>query len=76
MNKSVKGMIISVKEGADNIDIQSESLSAVSEEMSASSENVTNSIQEIAKGTGSQAESLVDVVEKLNNFGYEIEAIV
>lgn len=76
MKDSVRNMIKAVKESSDNIGIQSECLSAVAEQMSSSAENVTNAIQDVAKGTGSQAEELVEVSSILNKFGDEMEIIV
>lgn len=76
MHSSIKSIIVSVTESSNNIDTQSDSLSAVAQQMSSSSENVTNAILNVAKGTGSQAEDLVHIVGILNNFGGELEGIV
>ncbi|KPU42864.1 methyl-accepting chemotaxis protein McpB [Oxobacter pfennigii] len=76
MQNSIKDMIIAVKESSVNIDGQSENLSAISQQMSSSAENITLAIQDIAKGTGSQASDLVNVVEILNGFGAKLDNIV
>ncbi|MCY6371334.1 methyl-accepting chemotaxis protein [Clostridium ganghwense] len=61
-----------VKEKSENMDEASDSLSDISEEMTSSSENVTNAIQDVAQGTGCQAEDLVEITNILNNFSEEL----
>ncbi|KAJ49750.1 methyl-accepting chemotaxis protein [Clostridium tetanomorphum] len=51
-------------------------MSAVSKEMIPSSQNVSQAIQDIAKGTGSQADELVDISSILNYFSEELDNIV
>lgn len=76
MIKDVSNMIKNVKENSEIINTQSENLSNTSVEMSALSENVTNSIQDVAQGTNSQSEDLVQITNILNTFGGQIDEIV
>lgn len=76
MQESLRGMINRIKENSANIDMQSESLSAVAEEIASSSQNVTEAINEIAKGTSSQSEDLVNVTDILNHFSGNLSRMV
>ncbi|KZL89694.1 methyl-accepting chemotaxis protein [Clostridium magnum] len=76
MQESLRGMINRIKENSANIDMQSESLSAVAEEIASSSQNVTEAINEIAKGTSSQSEDLVNVTDILNHFSNNLSKMV
>lgn len=67
--KSVKGNSYSLSEQADN-------LYSVAQEMAASSENISTSISEVASGTSSQSEDLVDMNTEFNKFGEELNHIV
>ena len=48
-------------------------MSAVSEEMTSTTENVSITIQEVAKGAGTQAQSLSDMTMAMNDFSKELE---
>lgn len=75
MMKNIRALIDNIKECSENVDYQSGNLAAVSEEISASSENVTNAIQNITKGTGVQAEDLIEISGIVNNFSEELDNI-
>ncbi len=76
MVKDVSEMIKTVKDNSESINSQAEGLSSIAVEMSASSENVTNAIQDVAQGTNSQSEDLVEMTNVLNSFGEQINEIV
>ncbi|KZL89693.1 methyl-accepting chemotaxis protein [Clostridium magnum] len=76
MQESLRGMINRIKENCANIDMQSESLSSVAEEIASSSQNVTEAINDIAKGTSSQSEDLINVTNILNDFGNKLSGMV
>lgn len=52
---------------------QSETLSAVSQELAASSQVITNSVEEATRGSGDQAETLMNISNTFNNFGLKID---
>lgn len=72
---SFSNIIKSLKEKINLITTSSENLSAISEEMASSSHNVANAINDVAKGTGEQAQELIDVTNILNEFGHAIEEV-
>lgn len=74
--ENISQMISDIKEKSHNIDQASENLSAISEEMSSSGENVSDAIQDVAKGTGEQAEDLINIATILNEFGDELGSMV
>lgn len=76
MQESLKGMINRIKGNSENINMQSENLSAISEEIAASSQNVTEAINEVANGTSSQSEALINVTEILNAFSDKLSRMV
>lgn len=76
MVKDVSEMIKTVKDNSKSINSQAEGLSSIAVEMSESSENVTNAIQDVAQGTNSQSEDLVEMTNVLNSFGEQINEIV
>lgn len=76
MQESLKGMINRIKGNSENINMQSENLSAISEEIAASSQNVTEAINEVANGTSSQSEALINVTEILNDFSDKLSRMV
>lgn len=69
-------IIEDIKQKSNNLNGASENLSAISEEMSSSADNVASAIQDVAKGSGEQAQDLVDITAILSKFGEELEAIV
>ena len=73
---SFGGMIKTLKYKINTINSSSEDLGAISEEMASSTENISTAIEDVAKGTGEQAESLVDITNILNNFGDSIKSLV
>ncbi len=75
MKESVKDMILLIRDNSLLIDQNAQNLSAVSQEMSASSNVMTNSVQEVAKGTVEQANSLASIMEGLDVFSQNIEQI-
>lgn len=76
MQQSLRKMINGIKDSSSNINIQSENLSAVSEEISSSSQNVAEAINQIAGGTSSQSEDLINVTEVLNEFSHKLSEVV
>ncbi|WP_035293309.1 methyl-accepting chemotaxis protein [Clostridium sp. KNHs214] len=79
MQTSLRELILGVKNVAENISNESESLSNISEGMSSASTNVSVAIQDVAKGTGNQAEDLIKITGNLSDFDHllskTIEAI-
>ncbi|KPU45749.1 methyl-accepting chemotaxis protein 4 [Oxobacter pfennigii] len=73
--KSISAMLISIKEGFQAAQDQSEKLTSISKEMSASSQQIADTIQYIASGTGQQAENLIHITNTVNGFGMEVEEI-
>lgn len=76
MQDSLREMINKIKENSSNINMQSENLSSVAEEISSASQNVAESINEIAQGTGSQSEDLINVTEILDEFSDKLSGMV
>lgn len=76
MQNSIKEMLRSVIDNSGKIDADAQNLSSVSEEMSSSSEAVSTAIQEVTKGTTTQAEDLVSITETLNDFSDSLGNIV
>lgn len=74
--ESMKNMVSVIKQNSQDIDSNSETLSQVSEEMASAATDVSNSIHNIAKGAGEQAEELVYISELTNAFGDKLEDIV
>lgn len=72
----LSSIVSSVKQNSQRIDESSQSLAASAEEMASSSDNVALTIQDVAKGTGSQAEELVEIIDTLNRFGEQLGNIV
>jgi Methyl-accepting chemotaxis protein len=76
MQESLRDMVNRIKKSSANINLQSESLSSVSEQMSASSQNVAEAISDVAKGTGEQAEDLVNSINILDIFSNKLTEMV
>ncbi|AWI05413.1 methyl-accepting chemotaxis protein [Clostridium drakei] len=76
MQESLRSMINRIKENSANINMQSENLSSVSEEIASSSQSVAEAINEIAKGTSSQSQDLVNVTDILNDFSNKLSRMV
>ncbi|MBF8983124.1 methyl-accepting chemotaxis protein [Lutibacter sp. B2] len=76
MQDSMASMIQTIKDSSDNINMQSNSVAAVSEEMASSTENVSTAIEDVAKGTGAQAEDLAGIAGILNDFGFKLEQMI
>ncbi|GAA0735183.1 methyl-accepting chemotaxis protein [Clostridium oceanicum] len=68
MQNDIKTTVSSIKESMEKVNSHSENLSAISEEMSSSSENISTTIQDVAEGTGSQAQDLTNITTTLNDF--------
>lgn len=64
------------KKGTDTIDDRVMSLSAVSEEMAASAEQVNNSILQVSKGSESQTNDLVEIVNLIKDFTVTLKEVV
>lgn len=76
MRENIGELINEIKEDSLILEKNSENLAAISQEISSSSTEVSKAIQEVAVGASSQAGSLVEITETLNNFGHEIEDVV
>lgn len=73
--EDIKGMILTVKQKAINIESQADTLDAVSEEMSASTQNVSAALSEVAQGASFQSESLADITAIMEEFKNEMGSI-
>ena len=69
-------LINKFKKGTDTIDDRVMSLSAVSEEMEASAEQVNNSILQVSKGSESQTNDLVEIVNLIKDFTVTLKEVV
>ncbi|WP_125152151.1 methyl-accepting chemotaxis protein [Clostridium rectalis] len=76
MQYNMKKVLYSVKDTSNILEKESEGLSAVSEEMASSADNVSQAIQDVAMGTGSQAQDLVKVTSIVDEFGKAIDNII
>ncbi|MFT8340617.1 methyl-accepting chemotaxis protein [Clostridium beijerinckii] len=76
MQESLGNMIRSIKDNSSNINIQSEKLAAFSEGIASAAGNVTSAIAEIAKGTSTQSNELVNITEMLNAFNDKLSGMV
>ncbi|MBU3111663.1 methyl-accepting chemotaxis protein [Clostridium lacusfryxellense] len=76
MQQSLRQMINTIKENSSNVNVQSGNLSSVADEISSASENVALAINEIAQGTGTQAEDLINVTDILNEFSNKLSRMV
>lgn len=79
LRKTIDGVSNMIKTIQDKIAILDEDaikLSSVSDEMSLSSRNVAAAIGEVASGTSSQAEDLMEVSKVLYDFGNQLDNIV
>lgn len=82
MSRALKNMIDkiniilkNVKGNSNKIDTQAAALAAISEEMSASTNNIVIAIDQVAKGTTSQASDLVEIAIQLNEFVKDINIV-
>jgi len=82
ISRYVNSMILNLKEiiqklkgSSKMVDSSASNLLAISNEMSSVSENIANSIQEVASGTGTQANDMMKITSLLNNFSKEIDLI-
>ncbi|MFL0266708.1 methyl-accepting chemotaxis protein [Candidatus Clostridium radicumherbarum] len=79
LRKTIDGVSNMIKTIQDKITLLDEDaikLSSVSDEMSLSSKNVAAAIGEVASGTSSQAEDLMEVSKVLYDFGNQLDNIV
>lgn len=76
MQYSLRDMINGIKNNSTSINMQSENLSSVAEEISSASLNVAEAINQIAIGTGSQSEDLIDVTDILDKFSNKLSGMV
>ncbi len=76
MKTSLSSMILSIKESSSSIESQSQNLSSVSEEMSSASQNIALAINDMAQGTNTQSEDLLDATELLDNFSENLSVMV
>lgn len=72
---SIANILKEIKGNANNIDEQAVSLSSISEEMTASSLEVSNAIGDVAQGSTSQAQELMDMSYIVQDFGNAIDSI-
>jgi len=76
MREGIRELIDEIKEDSLNLEKNSENLATIFHEISNSSKGVSNAIEEIAIGTNTQANSLIEISQILSNFGQEIENMV
>lgn len=76
MKDKVKGMILTVKNNSENIDVEMEGLSAATEELSTSTENVATAIQDVAKGATDQSEKLMDINNLVDKFSNVVDNMI
>lgn len=74
--KDVSSMIVGMKNNIHNTNNSAGALAKICEQMTAAAQEVAVSIQEVAKGSNSQAEDLAKTSEIVNNFGEKLEAAV
>lgn len=74
--ENIKEVITSIKRQANELEIKAEGLSAASEEMSSSSQNVAVTIQQVAQGTSSQADYIINTNMIFNKFNEQLDMIV
>lgn len=76
MGDSIRSMIGAVKTTSLEINEKSEDLTAISNEMTGIFKNVSLNLAETNKGVASQAISLTEIAQTVNNFGDKIDGIV
>jgi methyl-accepting chemotaxis protein len=76
MQDKLSEMISNIKTSSNNIDEEATNLASVSNQMSTSSENISIAINDVAKGTSSQAEELVFIIESLDTFSKQLSNMV
>jgi len=74
--EALRELAASISDNSKNINTHAETLSLVSYEMTSSVENVSASIENVAKGTSTQTEDLLNVTSKLDDFGGHLSNIV
>jgi Methyl-accepting chemotaxis protein len=74
--ENIKEMVRVIKSQSAEIDNKAESLSAISEEMSSASQNITTAIQDIAQGTSTQSDEIVNTNIILNKFNEQLEETI
>ncbi|MEG1255070.1 methyl-accepting chemotaxis protein [Clostridium sp.] len=75
MVKDINNVVSNVQKSIYQINGASENLSAISEETTASSEEINAAVAEIARDTSSQAQTIVNVVSKVEELDNSIEDI-
>jgi Methyl-accepting chemotaxis protein len=76
MKNSLTSMIVNIRESSSRIETQSETLSSVSAEMSSSSQNISHAINDVAQGTSSQAEELLNSTQLLDTLSNSLSQMV
>jgi len=76
MKTSLSSMILSIKESSSSIESQSQNLSSVSEEMSSVSQNIALAINDMAQGTNTQSDDLLEATQLLDNFSENLSVMV
>lgn len=76
MQKSLKQIIMNVKNSSRDINSKSEELSALAREMSLSSSGVATTISEVADGTSKQAEHLSGISQLMFEFGNKLDGML
>jgi Methyl-accepting chemotaxis protein len=74
--EALRELVTSILGNSKNINTYAETLSLVSHEMTYTVENVSASIENVANGTSIQAEDLLNVTSKLDDFGGHLSNIV
>lgn len=70
---NIREMINVIKNQSLDIHGKAESFSAISEEMSSVSQNISTAIEEVAQGTSTQSEGIIDITVILDEFNKVLE---
>ncbi|SFD37325.1 methyl-accepting chemotaxis protein [Clostridium uliginosum] len=71
----ITNMLGNIKSNSNKVDNQASSLAAISEEMTALTSNIVAAIDDVAKGTTSQATDLTDISAELGLFGEQVAEV-
>jgi len=73
MRDTLSNMVHIIRSSSGEIDNQAAGLSAVAGQMASATATISDAIQEVAVGTGAQANDLTNITEILNRFSRHIE---
>lgn len=76
MRQILSEMVLGIRSSSEEINNHSAALSAVSQQMAATTGTISEAIQEVAVGTGAQADDFANITEILNRFSVHLEDMV